>query len=376
MSRRGNNEGSIYRRKDGRWASTINLGWQDGKLRRKTFYGRTRQEVQGKLTDALHTLHQGWPIITERQTVGNFIERWLEDSVKPSVRPKTYVSYSQIARLYLLPYLGRISLEKLTPQQLQSFLNKRVADGLSPRTVQYTHAVLRRALGQAMKWGLISRNVALLVDLPKMSNHEVEPLTLEQVKVFLKEISSDRLEALYLVATGVGLRKGELLGLRWEDVDLNAGRLRVRVALQRIEGTLQLVELKTRRSRRSVALPQLAVRSLRFHQVHQMEERVAAGDIWQESGLVFTTAIGTPLEPRNVTRHFHNALEKAGLPRQRFYDLRHTCASLLLAQGIQPRVLMEILGHSQISLTMNTYAHVMPQLERDAADKMNAALTP
>lgn len=374
MSRRGNNEGSIYRRKDGRWASTINLGRQDGKLRRKTFYGVTRQMVQEKLTDALHTFHQGLPITTERQTVGNFIERWLEDSVKPSVRPKTYASYSQVARLYLFPYIGKISLQKLTPQQLQAFLNNRVADGLSPRTVQYTHAVLRRALGQAMKWGLVSRNIALLVDLPKMSTHEVEPLTTEQVKVFLNEIRGGRLEALYLVAMGLGLRKGELLGLRWQDVDLDAETINVRVALQRIQGTLQLVELKTRRSRRTIALPQVVVDSLRSHRVRQMEERLAAGDVWQESGLVFTTAIGTPLEPRNVTRHFHRLLEKAGLPRQRFYDLRHTCASLLLAQGVQPRVLMEILGHSQISLTMNTYAHVMPQLEREAADKMDAAL--
>ncbi len=374
MSRRGNNEGSIYRRKDGRWASTINLGWQDGKLRRKTFYGVTRQMVQEKLTDALHTFHQGLPITTERQTVGNFIERWLEDSVKPSLRPKTYASYSQVARLYLLPYIGRISLQKLTPQQLQAFLNNRVADGLSPRTVQYTHAVLRRALGQAMKWGLVPRNVALLVDLPRMSAREVEPLSPEQVKVFLKEIRGDRLETLYLVAMGVGLRKGELLGLRWEDVDLDADTLNVRVALQRIDGALRLVDLKTRRSRRTVALPQLVVKALKSHRVRQIEERLAAGDAWQEFGFVFTTTIGTPLEPRNVTRHFHQALEKSGLPRQRFYDLRHTCASLLLAQGIQPRVLMEILGHSQISLTMNTYAHVMPQLEREAAEKMDAAL--
>lgn len=374
MSRRGNNEGSIYKRKDGRWASTINLGLQDGKNRRKTFYGNTRQEVQEKLADALHTLNQGLPITTERLTVGHFIENWLEDSVKPSVRPNTYASYSQLARLYILPYMGRISLEKLSPQQLQFFLNKRVADGLSPRTVQYTHAVLRRALGQATKWGLVPRNVALLVDLPRMSAREIEPLSPEQIKIFLNEIRGDRLEPLYLVAMGVGLRKGELLGLRWEDVDLVAETLNIRVALQRIEGSPQLVDLKTRRSRRTIVLPQLVVKSLGSRRVRQIEERLAAGDGWQESGLVFTTAIGTPLDPRNLTRHFHQTLEKSGLPRQRFYDLRHTCASLMLAQGIQPRVLMEILGHSQISLTMNTYAHVMPQLEREAAEKMDAAL--
>ena len=197
---------------------------------------------------------------------------------------------------------------------MQLLINRKLSQGLSPRTVQYIHAVLRRALGQAVKWGLVHRNAAT-------------PRT-----------------------------------------------LRVRVALQRVGGKLQFVEPKTIRSGRTIAVPGVTVSALKAHRARQLSARLAAGVHWVESGLVFTSSIGTPLEPRNVTRHFHKVLLEAGLPKRRFHDLRHTCASLLLAQEVPPRVVMEILGHSQIALTMNTYSHVMPVMEREAADRMDAAL--
>jgi integrase len=184
-------------------------------------------------------------------------------------------------------------------------------------------------------------------------------------------LEHERLRAVFTVPLAVGLRPGEALGLYWQDVDLEAGTLSLCRALQRIEGKLQLVELKTRRSRRTIALPGVALAALKRHRVQQREERVLAGGRWQETALIFTTKHGTPLEPRNVVRTFKRILWKAGLPNQRFYDLRHTCASLLLAQGVHPRVVMEILWHSQISLTMNTYSHVIPQLQRDAAERMD-----
>jgi integrase len=316
------------------------------------------------------------PIANGRQTLGQFLLRWLQDSVKPTVRPRTYSSYSQLLLDHVIPALGQVPLGKLGPQHVQGFLNQKLRQGrLSGRTIQYLHAVLRAALNQALRWRLVQVNVATLVDPPRAERHEVHPLTPREARTLLDAAQGDRLAALYALALAVGLRQGEALGLHWEDVDLEAGNLRVRVALQRQDGRgLQSVEPKTARSRRGIVLPPYVVESLRAHRSRQVQERLLAGSRWQETGLVFTTAIGTPLDGGSVTHRFQRMLERAGLPRLRFHDLRHACASLLLAQGVHPRVVMEILGHSQISLTMNTYSHVIPALQREAADRMDAVL--
>jgi integrase len=324
------------------------------------------------LTAALKAKQDGLPLPSERQTVAQYLTHWLDDAVKPSVRPRTYVSYSQLVHCYLLPELGRLPLARLAPQDVQAFQKRMLAKGLAPRTVQYMHAVLRRGLGQALRWGLVARNVALQVDAPRVSRIEVRPLTPEQVRAFVEVARGDRLEALYTVALALGLRQGEALGLRWDDVDLEAETLRVRFQLQRIGGTLQLVEPKTERSRRTLVLPDIAVTALRSHRARQLEERLLAGSRWREDGFVFTSTIGTPLDGPNVTKALQRLLIRAGLPRQRFHDLRHCCATLLLAQGVPARVVMEILGHSQISLTMNTYSHVIPELNREAAHRIDA----
>lgn len=234
--------------------------------------------------------------------------------------------------------------------------------------------MLRDALNCALRWGFIQRNAATLVDPPRISRTEVRPLTREQTRQFLDAVAGDRFESLYLVAIATGLRQGELLGLQWNDVDLNGGTVRVRHSLQRVTGTLTLVEPKTERSRRTVKLPAIALSALHAQRRRQAEARLLAGSRWRDSGFVFATTIGTPLDATNVTHAFRRALLKAGLPRQRFHDLRHTAASLLLLQGVHPRVVMDVLGHSQISLTMNTYAHVMPALQHEAADRMDSVL--
>jgi integrase len=369
--RRGHNEGSIRRRADGKWEARLSL--PNGK--RKSLYGKTRREVQDKLKAAQRDLDNGLDLTVAQQSVGQFLDRWLEDVVKPSVRPKTHHSYAQLVRLHLKPELGHIPLTKLTPQHVQSMMTNKTAAGLSPRTVQYLRAVLRRALGQAMKWSLVGRNVATLVDPPRSVRKPVHPLTAEQARHFLETSREDRLAPLFHVAITTGLRQGELFGLRWQDVDLDTGTLTVRHALQRIGGEPKLVEPKTALSRRTITLPTSAVTALREQRVRQIEERLLAGSEWRDWGLVFSTCIGTPMDPSNVTKRLHGLLDRAGLPRQRFHDLRHCAASLLLAGGVAPRTIMGILGHSQISLTMNTYAHLSPGLERDAADRLDAILT-
>ena len=373
--KRGQGEGSIYKRKDGLWAAAVNLGYQGGKLRRKVYYGKTREEVQEKLVAALSDVQKGIPIPTERQTLAQFLQSWLTEVVKPGVRPKTLKTYAYIVKLHILPDLGNRVLTKLSPQDVQRFLNEKLKSGLSARTVRHINDTLRCALNMALKWGLVSRNVATLVGPPRIQRKEIRSFTPEEARTFLEAIKGDRLEALFSVALSLGLRQGEALGLRWQDVDFDARTLRVNFAIQRIEGRLQMVEPKTERSRRVLPLPKTVISALRAHRSRQLEEKLSLGPEWQETGLVFTSSIGTPLEPRNVVRKFHALLKNAGLPRSRFHDLRHSCASLLLAQGVPARTVMDILGHSQISLTMNTYAHVMPVMKQDAMDLMESILT-
>ena len=375
MAKRGSNEGSIFKRKDGRWAATINLGWQEGKRKRKTFYGKTREDVQKKLTAALHTFQQGLPVASEKQTVGQFLTGWLEQSAKPTLRPRTFISYEELVRLHLAPTIGRVPLTKLSPQQVQALMNDKLASGLSPRRVQYIHAVLRRALGQAEKWSLVPRNVAKLVNPPRVQRAEISPFSPEEAREFLSAVRGDRLEALYSVALAVGLRQGEALGLSWKDIDLDAHEITVRSTLQRVGGKFRFLETKTPRSRRTVALPEPTIAALKTHKARQLQERLQMGSAWQDSGLVFTTPFGGPLSDGHVRRQFYRKLEEAGIRRQRFHDLRHACASLLLAQNVHPRIVMETLGHSTIGTTMNIYTHVISDVQRDAAKKMGELLT-
>jgi integrase len=380
--KRGQGEGSIYKRKDGRWAAVINLGYQDGKLRRKAFYGATREEVKDKLVGALNDQQKGLPILTERQTLAQFLEQWLDDVSKPSVRPKTYRFYQDHINLHIKPALGKKQIEKLTPADVQQFVNDKLQSGLSPQTIRHIIATLRAALGIAVKWQIVHRNVAALVSLPRIQKQEMKVFTPEQAKAFLDFLKGHRLEALFVTALSLGLRRGELLGLHWSDIDLDTATLRVNYGLQRFDGKLHLVEPKTEKSRRVLPLPSLLIAALRTHRVRQLEERLALGADWQETGFVFTSTIGTPLEPRNINRTFDALIEKANksfeesdkLPKIRFHDLRHSCATLLLSQGVPQRTLMEILGHSQLSLTMNTYSHVLPEMTRAAVGFMDAVL--
>jgi integrase len=372
--RRGRQEGSIYERADGRWTAAVTVGYRGGKRKRKQLYGKTRQEVQRKLTKVLNDQQNGLPIAVERQTVAQFLTHWLENTAKGRVRPKTFVSYRQLTNNHLIPAIGKIDLSKLSPQHVEEMLNDVVAKGLSPRTAQYVRAVLRRALGRALKWGLVARNVAALVDPPRTVRPEVEPFTVEEMPKLLSAFEGERLGALFLLALTHGLRQGEALGLKWAEVDLAEKTLRVRHALQWVDGKPEFVETKTKQSKRVIALSDRVVKALKAHRKAQLEARMKAGDRWTDQGLVFTTRTGAPLDGINVTRYFKRMLKNAELPIRRFHDLRHTTASLLLYQKVHPRVVMDLLGHSEIRVTMDLYSHVAPALQREAADQMDALL--
>lgn len=285
---------------------------------------------------------------------------------------------------------------KLQPQDVRDFMRERAEAGLSARTVRHLRATLRCALNVAMQDGLIHRNVAALAKPPRLEKKPLRVFTREEAQRFLDAVAGHRLEALFTVALSLGLREGEALGLRWADVDLEARTLTVNYALQRVkEGSkktsvLTLVEPKTDKSRRVIALPQVAISALAAHRSRQEAERELCGSHWKESGMVFTTKVGSMLDPRNMLRQFYSIMntpdpndpepdpkkKKRLLPHLRFHDLRHSAATLLLAQGVHPRFIMELLGHSTISLTMNTYGHVLESMRRETANQMDAILKP
>ena len=375
--RRGSGEGSIYQRADGRWVSAITQSKPGEKRRQLSSYHASQAEAivgLGKLKE--RTRNGDLPAQrAEPLTLAVHLDNWLRDTVKAGVRPLTYASYRQHVRVHLTPSLGGIRLEKLSPVHIRAFLRQKLESGLSPRTVKYSLVILRLALRQAVDDNLVARNVAAGVNGPRYERPQVASLDASQAQQLIRFAAHERLGAAYLVGLSVGLRRGELLALAWDDVNLDERTLRVNRALERIDGRLEFVPPKSKASIRTVALPDELVATLRQHRTRQLEERLHAGPLWKASGLVFTTTIGTPIEPRNLTRDFKRVLRKAGLPESlRLHDLRHSTASLLLAQNVHPRVVMELLGHSQISLTLDTYSHVKPAAMREAADQMSKAL--
>jgi integrase len=376
VAKNGNGEGGITRhKKSGLYMARYTVVTPTGK-KRKTVYGKTREEAHEKLIEALSNRNKGLVFDADNIKVSEYLERWLAASVRDTVRPTTFERYEQIVRLHVCPVLGKLRLKDLTPTHVRGLYREKLDAGLSPRTVQYVHVTLHKALKQAVMDGLIPRNAIEAVKPPQVRREEMRPLAPEQVKVLLQATRDERLEALYVLAVTTGLRQGELLGLKWEDVDLEAGTLQVRRTLATAKGGPQLTAPKTKGSRRTVRLTQSAVNALRSHLERQLGEIDKAGSLWRENGLIFASETGDPLDRRYVTTHrFKPLLKRAGLPQIRFHDLRHTCATLLLGRNVNPKIVSEMLGHASIAITLDTYSHVLPNMQSEAAKAMEDALS-
>ena len=333
--------------------------------RRHSVYAPTRREAQERLRAALSAKDHGIRPVGQRLTVGAYLDEWIETSVRQRCRARTAESYAAAVRLYLIPALGAVPIAKLEPEHVRRMLADIAARGtLSATTLRYVRSVLRTALGQALREGKVLRNVATLVDAPAKAQREIHPLSREQVRTFLEGVGGDRLEALYVTALGTGLRQGELLALRWSDIDLERGELTVRHTLGRF--TRALEPTKTERSRRTLRLPRRVVEALVAHRERQR--------VVPLSGLVFTSQAGAPLQSVNVTRDLQLHLRRLGLPHQRFHDLRHAFATLALEAGEDLGVVSRILGHSTLATTADIYAHLTPAMLDRAAERMDAIL--
>ena len=389
--RRGaSGRGSIFpwKRRDPRTGKVKQVGYRGvvdlgrdpdtGKRLRKTVYGHKEQEVVDKLTEELAKQKRGEQPKPGRRTVEEFLQSWLK---RVDVKPRTLEHYELVIRKHILPTIGSKTLAKLSANDVEHLLANRRRAGLSPRSVHHVRAVLRNALRKAVRDRLVTFNVASMADPPVVPTVEMRTLTPEQVTLFLRAVKGRRLEALYVTTLAVGLRQGEGLGLRWSDIDLDAGTLRVTRALQWIRPQGQrrsvptLVEPKSRSSRRAVDLPAVALEALRAHRKRWIDERLQLGDKWlNEWDLVFVGPMGEPLNPKTVWKDYRDVLKSASLPLIRYHDLRHSCASLLLLHGVPARMVQEILGHSSISLTLGTYSHVLPGLREQAKAAMDAVL--
>jgi len=369
VARRKQGEGSVYQRKDGRWVAEFRL--DDGK--KKQLYRKTEKEAHVALRKALHEKEQGTLATGPQQAIKGYLEHWLEQVYRPTARNVgTYNLYRTIVYNHLIPLLGHIRLQKLTPQQVQAFYALKIKEGLSPNRVRTFHAVLHKALDNAVKWGLIGKNVCDLVTAPSQVRREIQPLTQEQAKCLLQVVHEHRLEALLTLALVTGMRKGELLGLHWQDIDFNTGSLQVKRTVSRV-GKFGLVvsEPKSARSRRKIVLPTFVLEILEQHRAYQKILRLQAIPLWKEGDIVFSNIYGGYVEPANLHEHFKHILKKAGLPNIRFHDLRHSAATILLEMGVHPKVVQELLGHSTISTTIDIYSHVLPSMQQEAANKLD-----
>jgi integrase len=365
MARRGRGEGTVYRRTDGRWEAAFGFSG-----RRQRYVGRSQREVRTKLAAARRALEQGIVLSGSSQRVEEYLAQWLEDSVRPSVRWTTHRAYSLCMRR-LIPLVGHLWLASLTPQAVQAAYAALLSRGLSRRSVEQTHTVLHRALRQAVLWGLVLRNPTEAVTVPRPSRREMHTLTEEEVGRLFRASQGHRLHALWVLLATTGLRLGDALGLLWNDIDFATGRLVVNRALQRQPGVgYVFVEPKTSRSRRTVYLAPGTLGVLVEHRRRQFEDQLAAGSEWNQTGLVFASPVGRPVDGTWAHKWFHRALDQARIPRIRIHDLRHTAATHLLSRGVHPKVVQELLGHSSISLTLDTYSHVAPALHAEVATHM------
>ena len=377
--KRGHGEGSIYQRpSDGRWCAALTL--PNGK--RKYLYGKTRREVSQALARMQRDVQDGLPLGDGRQTLAGWLTQWLEMTQPPKLAENTWRRYDEYVRQHLIPGIGHVKLAQLAPQHLQRlYTDLQREKGLSTTTVHHAHAVLHRALEVAMRFGVVARNVADLVDAPPIRKHDIDPLNREEARAYLAAAEGHRNEALAVLAVATGMRQGELLALHWRDVDLEAqpsgapgGRLSVRWTLMLRDKIATIKEPKTRGSRRTIKFAAHVVEALRAHHARQLADRLRVGDRWQDHDLVFATQIGTPLSPRTVYDQHERFLAAAGLRHITFHDLRHTAATLLLLQNVNPKVVSEMLGHASVAITLDLYSHVLPDMQQDAAAAIATAL--
>lgn len=362
-------EGSVYfDKRNDRWGGSFFT--EDGK--RRYVYGKTEREAWEKLRAAQYEEKQGLLARGPKQTVKDYLNYWLEDTHKATLKVSTYAMYRRHLDNHIIPHLGHIPLKKLTTDHVQSFCSKLSSEGLKSGTVRLVHTILYAALQDAVRWKRLTVNACETVKLPRHTQREVQPLDQEQAKRLLRVAQGSRLDCIIIVALTTGMRLGEILALRWTDIDVEERVLEVRHTVDYIKGHGWVEsEPKTEHGRRSLLLPHVTVDALKGHRTYQLEVRLTAGVTWKEQGLVFPNRDGGYFRRPRLYAIFKKLLQESNLPDMHFHDLRHSAATILLSRGVPIKVIQEILGHGNISTTMNIYGHVLPSMHRNAMDDMD-----
>lgn len=371
--------GHIRKRGKRSWEIAFDLPREaDGKRRQVfiTVHG-TKRDAEAKLQEMLTSLHKGEFVKPVQETVGAFLQRWLETYASCSTSPRTLRDYKGIVRRYLVPYLGPVPLSRLRPDHVQSLYADMNRRGLSAQTILHTHRLLSEALSYAVKWGLLSRNVCQVIKPPSPAPKQMRILTPDELRKFLEACRDSPYWPVFWTALTTGLRRSELLGLRWRDVDLERGVLSVTAALHRLPGSgLKLLAPKSSRSRRLVLMPPVTAALLREIRTQQEDMKRRLGLAMDPEDFVFARADGRPFDPEKVSKAFGEVAKKAGIEGIRLHDLRHTHASLMLIAGVHPKVVSERLGHASVAITMDIYSHVLPGLQEDAVTRLSHLLSP
>jgi integrase len=372
--------GQLIQRGGRTWLVRVYLG-RDPQSGKRRYHNHTvngnKKDAQRYLTEKLQEIDLGTFVEPSVVTVGEYLDKWLMAAAKPRLTELTFQHYEDLLRRYVRPTLGNAKLGNVRPLDIQTLYTGMQDGGLSARVVRYTHAVLNSALKQAVKWRLMPQNPAAMVDLPRVERKEMQALTPAEASRFLAAAATDRFKALFNLALITGMRPSEYLGLQWPDISFEAGTVTVQRTLTWTHrGTYYFGETKTKHSRRNIPLPVPLLSLLKEHKRGQGEERLRAGAGYQNLSLVFCGKEGQPIMPHNlIVRHFKPILKEANLPKTvRLYDLRHTCATLLLAGNENPKVVSERLGHASITLTLDTYSHVLPTMQQAASDKLEKML--
>ncbi|HEY5356183.1 MAG TPA: tyrosine-type recombinase/integrase [Streptosporangiaceae bacterium] len=372
--RRVNGDGSLTRRADGRWMGRYYAWTSAGTRKRITVYGQTRQEAADRMREAQERNRQGIPVPDRAWKLADWLDYWLENVIAANRRPATHRLYEMTVRLYLKPQLGRYSLTRLSASRVQAFLNEQLSAGRSVRQVQVMKTVLSSALTRAMREELVMRNVARLAELPAWERQPITPWTAAEARGFLDAARGDPLYPAFVLLLLYGLRRGEVLGLRWRDVDQADDEIRIRQQVQRLKGRLWIGPVKTAAGRRDLPLLQLATDVLEIRRDAQAADREELGRAWQDNGLVFTTRTGRPIEPRNLVRSFKRICDAHELRAIKVHHLRHTTATLLKNLRVPARDAQLILGHSRLAVTLEIYSHEDKQAHRDALGKISDVL--
>ena len=374
--KRANGEGSIYQRRDGKWIAQLPIGrYTNGHVKYKRYACATQREARDRLRQAQNHLDHGQRLDAKAVTVGEYLDYWLAQAVAPSdLQPKAKQGHTYYAAL-LKRELGHVQLDQLTAELVEHCLNYlrerggRDGTGHAASSVAHVRNTLRKALGHAIRNGRLARNVAVEAAPPKVHRAEIHPLTEEEAHRLLAVTAEHRLAALYAAALTLGLRRGELLGLMWEDIDWATATLHIRRQLEALPGEPPHLKalLKTATGRRDLRLPAALVRLLRAHQEQQCAERAQRGAAWRDHGLVFASTVGTPITPRNLDRQYKAILARAGLPARRLHDLRHTFATLMFRRGLDVTMVSRMLGHASVQITIDIYIHWLPKDSSEAA---------